>query len=220
MKFSAVLFDLDGTLLDTLTDLAEAMNSVLLRFNLPVHNIEDYKYFVGDGIENLVKRAIPQTFLNNEKLIKESIILMKKEYELNWNKTTKPYDGIIPLLNNLKEMNIITAVLSNKPDNFTKRIIKKMFIGHDFKSVIGAGAEFPNKPDPSGALFTAEFLKIKPEGFIYLGDTNTDMLTAVNAGMFPAGALWGFRTKEELIASGAKKVIDKPLDLIKIFEKI
>jgi phosphoglycolate phosphatase len=218
-EFRAVLFDLDGTLLDTIADLGDSMNNVLQHFKFPIHNQEKYKYFVGDGIENLIIRALPADQKTDDEIIKQCGKLFDVEYEKNWDCKTKPYPGISELLTSLSKNKIRTAVLSNKPDNFTQKIVKKMLNFHDFDIVMGAGKKFGKKPDPESALFIAEFLKIKPLNFIYLGDTNTDMQTAVNAGMFPVGASWGFRTRNELFSSGAKIVINNPVKLLNIFNE-
>jgi phosphoglycolate phosphatase len=217
MKFKAILFDLDGTLLDSINDLANSMNSVLKRFGFPIHHAEKYKYFVGDGVERLVRRSLP------ERIIDESTILnvmteYRKEYSNRWAETTKPYPGIPELLEGLSKIGISMNVLSNKPDETTKAVIKKFFPDYKFDIVAGALANIPEKPDPAGAIKIAENLGLDPSVILYLGDTNTDMKTAKGAGMFPVGALWGFRTGEELRESGAEVLIKYPLDLIRFFK--
>ncbi|HBF38991.1 MAG TPA: HAD family hydrolase [Firmicutes bacterium] len=213
MDYQAVLFDLDGTLLNTLDDLADCMNRVLGRLGYAAHPVEDYRYFVGDGMEMLAARALPSG-LSQEKVIQCSDA-MKKEYDLHWADKTRPYPGISQLLDGLMQRQIKLAVLSNKPDPFTKDIISTFLSKWHFHPVIGARPGVPKKPDPAVALEIAKDLKILPEQFLYLGDTNTDMKTAVAAGMFPVGVLWGFRTAEELMASGANLLLHNPPELMK-----
>jgi len=216
MQFKAVIFDLDGTLLDTIRDIADSMNVVLEKFGFPIYRTEDYYYFVGEGMEILCRRTIPHAH-NTPQVIAKCVELMKSEYQRRWLNNTKPYPGIPELLQELEEKHIKMAVLSNKPDQFTKLFVQKLLIQRRFSIVIGECSDFAKKPAPESALYIAEFLKIAPAQFIYLGDSDIDMKTAHAAGMFPVGALWGFRTAEVLIASGAKKLIKKPEELLEFF---
>jgi len=213
MNYKAVIFDLDGTLLDSLEDLADSMNVVLGNAGFPIHGVESYKYFVGDGMEKLVLRTLPEKHRDIE-TIKKCMEKIQEEYAKRWNIKTKPYDGIANLLDVLTEKSIHMAVLSNKPDNFTKLIVKELLPKWEFKAVYGQRESTPRKPDPTAALEIAGILGLQSREILYLGDTGTDMQTASNAGMYAVGALWGFREKEELITNGARTVIDKPLDLL------
>lgn len=213
MNYNAVIFDLDGTLLDSIEDLADSMNAVLKSAGFPVHDVESYKYYVGDGMEKLVFRALPEVYRDNE-TVKQFSEKMQEEYAKRWNKKTRPYDGIPELLDILAGKNIHMAVLSNKPDNFTKLIVKELLPNWNFRVVCGDRNGIPKKPDPKGALEIAGALGLQPKNVLYLGDTGTDMQTANNAGMFAVGALWGFRKREELVINGAKALIDNPLDLL------
>ena len=203
MKFKAVIFDLDGTLLNTLEDLTDSMNCVLKRNRLPEHNLAAYRYFVGDGIEMLVRRALPFEVASEtdfQRFVRE----MKSEYASRWLLKTRPYPGVPEMLAAFAAAGIAMAVLSNKPDDASNEIVKSLLPNIDFRIVLGATPERPKKPDPSAALEIASRLGISPEDFLFMGDTSIDMQTACAAGMFPVGALWGFRPAEELIASGAK----------------
>ena len=213
MKYKGVIFDADGTLLDSLEDLANSTNAVLERHSFPCHALEKYKYFVGDGMYSLLSRVLPCE-QRTEDLIKQCVIEMKEEYSKCWADKTKAYQEIPELLEALMSKGLKLAVLSNKPDEFIKIVIDKFF-PEKFVLAAGERADVPKKPDPTGALVIAEALGIDPQEFLYLGDTNTDMETAVAAGMYPVGVLWGFRPAEELLASGAKVLIKKPLDLFK-----
>lgn len=207
-----VLFDLDGTLVDSLVDLADSMNRVLTRQGLPVHPVQAYRYFVGDGIIRLVQRALP-TEARQEDLVQECARKMRQEYALHWADTTRPYPGIAGLLDALTTRQIPMAILSNKPDELTQEVVRKILPDWRFAAVAGARETFPRKPDPAGALRITTLLQRKPSDFLYLGDTNTDMQTARAAGMFAIGALWGFRTAEELKKSGAQALLSAPLEL-------
>jgi phosphoglycolate phosphatase len=203
VRFKAVIFDLDGTLLNTLEDLADSMNCVLERNRLPEHNLAAYRYFVGDGIEMLVRRALPFE-VASENDFQRFVREMKSEYASRWLLKTRPYPGVPEMLAAFAAAGIAMAVLSNKPDDASNEIVKSLLPNIDFRIVLGATPERPKKPDPSAALEIASRLGISPEDFLFMGDTSIDMQTACAAGMFPVGALWGFRPAEELIASGAK----------------
>ena len=215
MPFRAVLFDLDGTLLDTIGDLAGSMNSVLRSHGLPEHPAESYKHFVGEGVEALVARALPSGMEYGTDM-KSLVDEMKREYRGRWSAKTRPYDGIPDLLTALAGRKIPISVLSNKPDEFTREMVSYYFPGMPFFAVMGAMPNVPMKPDPSAALSLCTRMGIPPETALYLGDSGTDMRTAVNAGMFPAGVLWGFRGAKELKENGAKLLIEKPGDILKL----
>jgi phosphoglycolate phosphatase len=214
MRFRAVLFDLDGTLLDTLEDLGTSMNSVLVFRGFPPHAIDSYRGFVGDGIETLVTRALPESRRGDVELGRRCVEEMRIEYGRRWSASTRPYPGIRELLDRLSAVDVVKAVLSNKPHSLTVSMVRHYFRGTRFCAVFGGRPEFPKKPDPSSALEISRITGVSPEGFVFLGDTNTDMLTARAAGMLPVGALWGFRTEAELQESGAARVIRHPMELI------
>lgn len=214
-NFRAVIFDLDGTLLDTLEDLADSMNNVLAQMGLPGHDLERYKFFVGDGVEMLVRRALPVTH-RDDATVARSVSAMRQEYGRRWALKTRPYEGVPELLDGLRERGLKTAILSNKPDDFAKMTVERLLPHGRFDLVLGERPGTARKPDPAGALEVAERLGLPPEAFLYVGDTGTDMRTAVAASMFPVGALWGFRPASELVASGAKVLIHEPSELLKL----
>jgi len=179
--------------------------------------VEAYKYFIGDAVETEAKRAMPES-ARDPQTIKKVAEFSGQIYDKCWQKNTKPYPGIPELLSNLTKRGLPMAVLSNKPDNFTKAMVEKLLPDRRFEIIQGALPDVPIKPDPAAALQIAKQLKIPPEQFLYLGDTNTDMQTAVAAGMFPVGCLWGYRTADELRASGAKVLVQKPSDIIDILD--
>ena len=213
MKFKAVIFDLDGTLVNSLYDIADSMNTVLISYNYPTYSYEEHQSFIGSGIRSLVSKSLPLTH-NSEKEIDSCFNSMIEVYRENCTNKTKPYDGIIELLDNLNSRNIKLSVLSNKADEFTKKITNTLFPNY-FNPVIGLTIEAHKKPSPFEASKISKTLGIKPEEIIYIGDTGIDMQTANNANMFAIGILWGYRPKEELILNGAKHLLKKPLDLIK-----
>ncbi|MGV1099202.1 HAD family hydrolase [Thiovibrio sp. JS02] len=210
-----VLFDLDGTLLDSLADLAGSMNTVLRRHGYPVHPIDAYRYFVGEGVVKLVERSLPKNRKTPEK-IAQCADEMRREYAGRWAETTKPYAGIPELLDALSQRGIPMAILSNKPDDFTREIVKSLLGKWDFAMVAGAREGIPRKPDPAGALAVADKLRIPPDNFLFVGDSNIDMHTARGATMFAVGVLWGFRTEEELKAGGAQALLARPSDLCRL----
>lgn len=204
-------------MLDTLTDIAESMNAALQRFGFRPYPIEAYRYFVGDSVNCLIKRTVPKEH-HNDNNIEKCLSAMLDEYSRRWSVHTKAYSGVPELLSELEKRNIPKAILSNKPDNFTKLIVEKLLGDFSFDIVQGVNDKVRRKPDPASALQIAEKLQIQPADFLYLGDTNTDMQTAVAARMFPVGALWGFRTAEELKKNGAKVLVEKPLDVLNFLD--
>jgi phosphoglycolate phosphatase len=212
-SFKAVVFDLDGTLLDTLEDLADSANRVLADQGLPVHPVAAYRYFVGDGMQTLIKRILPEDRRNAESM-ERTVRAFQEVYSRNWHVKSTIYAGVETMLNGLQQAGLILSILSNKPHEFTCLCVEKMLPDWTFSPLLGARPGVPKKPDPAGALEIASRLEIEPEDMLYLGDTATDMETATRAGMYPVGALWGFRTAEELEESGAARIISMPQQLL------
>jgi phosphoglycolate phosphatase len=208
-----IIFDLDGTLLNSLKDIALAANHVLQSFGVEEHPIEAYRDFVGDGAKALVQRALPKEFL--DKQIEKALEIFKEVYSNKINDNTKPYEGIYDMLDALEEL-CEFALLSNKPHKFTVEYMDIFFKRYDFKVIHGQKDEVPKKPDPAGALYIMDKLGYDPKNVFYIGDTATDMKTAVNAGMIPVGVLWGYQDKEYLVKHGARYLIDKPEGLVDI----
>jgi len=217
IDFQAILFDLDGTLLDTLTDIANAANAGLKLLGFPTHPIESYRRFVGDGAGCLARRVLPEDHQDDE-TVERCRVAIADEYAKCWADKTKPYPGVPELLAELQARGVPMAVLSNKPHDATRTVVEGYFPDCHFQVVRGALPSVPVKPDPAGAIQIAEELDILPGRFVYLGDTDTDMRTAVAAGMFPAGALWGFRTAGELSANGAKTLLKTPREVVNLFD--
>jgi len=216
-RFRAVIFDLDGTLLDSLRDIADSMNTVLQRLGYPVHPLEDYKRLVGDGVAALLENALPACSTRRHSL-EEVGRMLGQEYVHNWNRHTRPYPGIPEMLDSLQARGVRLNILSNKLEEFT-RLAAETFLGRwRFDKVIGFRPDLPRKPDPAGALLIAQGAGIPASDFLYLGDSDTDMQTAAAAGMFSVGALWGFRTEEELKAHGAKSLVRRPGEVLSFFD--
>jgi len=213
MKYKAIIFDLDGTLLNTLTDIANSMNTVLKNHNFPTYKVDEYRYFVGDGAAMLVSRVLPDE-KRDEKIIKNLLQEFRDEYHRNWNVTSKPYDGVSEMLDELTAQNIKLTILSNKPHDFTKLCVKKLLPNWNFEIVLGLRKDVSRKPTPDGAVQISEYLNISATHFLFAGDTAGDMKTAVSAGMYPIGVLWGFRTKKELLNNGARALIKRPEEIV------
>ncbi|QOG02796.1 HAD family hydrolase [Flavobacterium sp. MDT1-60] len=214
MKYKGIIFDLDGTLVNSLEDISDAMNTVLTDLNYPTHTYEAYQYFIGSGLRNLVSKALPASN-NSENEIEVCFQNMITEYRKICTLKTKPYAGIVELLDDLVSRDIKLAVFSNKADELTKKIASEIFPDY-FNTAVGLSTEALKKPNPFEAIEISKNWNLKTEEIIFIGDSDIDMLTATNANMFPLGVSWGYRTEEELIASGAKLVINNPADLIEI----
>ncbi|MFB9078449.1 HAD family hydrolase [Flavobacterium procerum] len=214
MKFKGIIFDLDGTLVNSLEDISDAMNKVLQGLNFPTHTYETYQYFIGSGLRNLVSKALPATN-NSDEQIEICFECMINEYREMCTLKTKPYDGIVELLEKLTSQNIKMAVFSNKADELTKKIASEIF-PNNFDTAIGLSTEELKKPNPFEAVEISKKWNLKPEEILFVGDSDIDMQTAVNANMFPVGVTWGYRTEEELKNSGAKVVVNTASELIEI----
>lgn len=215
MPYRAVLFDLDGTLLDTLEDIANAANRVLAAHGFPTHSVAAYRYFVGEGVRTLIQRILPAAN-RDEATVAACVRDYREDYTEHWNVKTRPYPGVPEMLDGLVARGVRLAVLSNKPDVSTRQCVRELLPRWKFDVVFGQREGLAHKPDPAGAHEVARLMKLAPADFLYLGDTATDMQTAVAAGMYPVGALWGFRTAEELTRTGAKRLIARPEELVPV----
>ncbi|MEJ2057101.1 MAG: HAD family hydrolase [Desulfofustis sp.] len=211
-RFTTILFDLDGTLIDSLGDIAEAANSALRASGYPEHPVDRYRYFVGDGLMTLTRRIVPED--TAEERLPELAEAFRKRYKNSWNRTSRPYQGIDSMLSALAGYGVNLAVLSNKPDDFTQTFVASFFPDVPFGLVFGNRERVPKKPDPQAALEIAEYFDSDPSLCLFVGDTSVDILTAKAAGMMSIGVTWGFRDRYELERSGADIIIDKPAELI------
>lgn len=217
--FKAAFFDLDGTLLDTLKDLASSMNETLEIQGFHSHPLEAYRYFVGEGIEELCRRALPEHRAENPEILASTLRLMKEIYHRRCHENTRPYPGIPQVLKSLIKKKIPLSVITNKPHEFALKTVEHYFSGISFAAVRGENAENHRKPDPAAALKTAAQLGVSPHEVFYLGDTAIDMQTARKAGFFAAGALWGFRESDELKGAGAEILLNRPEEILDFFQE-
>jgi phosphoglycolate phosphatase len=215
MKVKAVLFDLDGTLLNTLRDISDSANSVLSSFGFPQHKEESYRLFIGRGPRALAIRALPEIH-RDESTVDKMASRMAEEYSKRAVSNTVPYPGIPELLDHLATIGIKMAILSNKPQSSTELTVSTLLRKEYFEMVIGAQPSLPLKPDPTSAFQIARWMNITPVECVFVGDSDIDMKTAKAANMCPVGVLWGFQTAEELRLGGAKKLIRKPSQLLSI----
>lgn len=210
----AVIFDLDGTLINSLPDISAAMNRALEKYQLPVHELSAYRYLVGDGVINLAKRAVG----NRADLFQPVLDAYRADYAINCRVNTHPYPGISQMLHNLIQMGIKICVFSNKDMTDTQSVVHHYFPDIPFAIIRGRTEDTPIKPDPAGALIIARNLGLTPDEIWYVGDTNTDMKCGLNAGMETVGVLWGFRPEEELRACGAHHIISNPAEFIALVQ--
>ncbi len=213
-----LIFDLDGTLVNSIDDLADAVNNSLEIMGYPIHDVEKYNYFVGDGVLELCKRALPKdeaTEDNTATLHK----LFNEYYEKNYMVNTKAYEGIKLLLNTLKDAKIKLAVASNKTHEFTVKIIEDIFGDDLFDIVSGSKDNVAKKPSPEILNTIINKIGVNKEKTFMVGDTNIDILTAKNAEISSIGCLWGFRTREELEKAGADYIATDPMEILEIIKK-
>lgn len=215
---NTVIFDLDGTLLNSLDDICDSINETLINYGYPTRTIEEVESFVGNGALTLVKKSLPNT-VNDTNSIENFLKSYLLNYKKNLHNKTKPYDGIDDLLKDLSNRGYKLAIVSNKSDDGVKSLCEDYF-SHFIKTAIGESIHTPKKPAKDGVLQALKELDSTLEEAIYVGDSEVDVLTASNANLPCVGVTWGFRSKEVLIEHGATYIIDKPNELITILENI
>ncbi|HJA78182.1 HAD-IA family hydrolase [uncultured Desulfovibrio sp.] len=215
----AFLFDLDGTLLDTLADIGNACNAMLAAHGYPTHPVEDYRRMIGNGFGMLVRRALPDEALTalraalpDEAAVEALVRETRAIYADHLNDATRPYEGMPQALRELARRGMRLAVFSNKPDEYTRILVEAHFPGV-FSVIRGARPDTPLKPDPAGALSVIAATDTTAGQCFYVGDSDVDMLTARNAGMVGVGVGWGFRGLDEVRAAGAERLVRHPLEL-------
>lgn len=213
MKIKAVFFDLDGTLLYTIEDIASSLNRVLERHAFPIHSIETYCTFIGDGMKLLVTRALPAEIQADQNKTDFIVAEFRKEYSIVENPTTCVYDGIPELLLELKKRGVTCAVVTNKPHDKALDVVARFF-PNTFDVVVGQRDGIPVKPDPASAKEVQQKLGLTNDEIIYIGDSGVDMTLAATAGYFAVGCSWGYRSVEELKAKGAQVIIETPLEAL------
>ncbi len=212
-KKTGILFDLDGTLLNSLDDLADAANRVLEETGCPVHPVASFRHFVGNGAQELIRRILPEEKRNGNFIAAchKRFLELYPEY---FNDKTKPYPGIAELLQQLQELEVPVGVITNKPHDAAITCVKEYLHIIDTDFVAGQKENVPKKPDPTAVLAMCTKLDVLPEESFYIGDSDVDMYTAVNAGMTGVGVLWGFRDAQELEDAGASKLVGTPLEIL------
>lgn len=212
-----IIFDLDGTLVNSLDDLAAAANQALKKHGFPIHENEKYKYFVGNGVPKLIERALPENMRTDT-----VISMVKSDFDAYYSKhyadCTKPYDGINDLLRTLKERGYKLAVASNKPDEFTSVIVTQLF-GDIFDFISGKREDTPKKPAPDIIFKIMKASCVNAENTVMIGDSDVDIITAENAGISSIGCLWGFRTADELKKAGADHLASSPSEILNFIIK-
>lgn len=210
---NTIIFDLDGTLLNTLEDLMDSVNFALDRQGFPLRNLSEIRSFVGNGIRLLMERAVPKDVVGTE-----TFDVCFKDfcdyYKIHMEDKTAPYEGINNMLGNIKKAGFKTAIVTNKVDYAAQDLCKRMF-GENIDLVVGSSDARPDKPAPDGVYYALEKLGSKLENTVFVGDADTDILTAENAGIPSIGVLWGFRDRDIIEKAGAKYIVETVNDLEK-----
>jgi len=215
--YKGCIFDLDGTLADTLQSLAYCTNLALEAVGLKPNPVCMYKKFAGDGAKVMIQRSLAAAGDLEFKLFEKAVEVHKKTYEQFSMYKVKAFDGIDKLLSELKDKGVKIAVLTNKPHKRAVDVVSSLFGENCFDVILGQSEEFERKPSPEGAFIISDKFGLKPSECVYLGDTNTDMKTGKAAGMFTVGVTWGFRDRQELVDNNADYIIDEPLELLRLF---
>lgn len=218
MKPQAIIFDLDGTLIDSAEDIGNAVNAALKKYNRPIHTVGAYRQMIGSGLKNLVEKALPPE--SGSAMVENTLLATLEHYETNYWEYTKTYGGIDQSLDFFSGAKVPMAILSNKLDRFTKLIAGSILKRWEFALVLGSREEVPKKPDPAAALEIAQAMSIDPKHFWFVGDSPIDIQTAYNAGMEPVGVSWGYRSVEELKESGAKIILESPTQLAELYREV
>lgn len=208
------IFDLDGTLLNTLVDLANSTNHALERHGFPLRTLDEYRVFVSDGLPKLIQRALGENY--TPEVAQLLIADFNDYYRQHYRDNTNFYPGILAMLQELCSRGVNLAVVSNKPEDFLQMVIATMFPPHTFILAVGQNSHFALKPDPAALLYVLQTLGIRSEEAIYVGDSGVDILTAHNAGIKVIGVSWGFRDRSLLEAAGADYIVSHPLEILNI----
>lgn len=211
-KIDGILFDLDGTLLNTLDSLAHVYNAALEELGFPVHPVDAYRQFVGDGGRKCAERCLPAGALDEN--IQALLAIQRERYEENWAQGTRPYEGIDTLLDKLAESQLKLGVLSNKDHHFTLKMVHHFFGETVFDVVQGHQSDIRLKPFPDGAEKSARQMQLETQSMLMVGDSKMDIQTALACNMVAVGVSWGFREREELLDSGCHLLLESPMDLL------
>lgn len=213
MSIDAIIFDLDGTLLNSIGDIAACGNEALASMGFPLLTVDEFKSHVGEGMVGLARKVLPPG-KRDEATVGAFLEIYRTLYSRKWHETTVPYDGIEDVLEKLRARGIPLAVLSNKRDEFTKACVDRLLPAGTFQEVRGESEVTPQKPDPRGALTVARSLGVEPQRCLLVGDSEVDAETARRAGMEFVGVEWGYRSRMELEKAGARKLVQAPNQLL------
>lgn len=213
MNFQAAIFDLDGTLINSLEDLADSANAMLASYGFPTHPLDPYRYFVGNGSRKLIERCLPKEKATDPDFVEEALQRYKEIYAHHTEDKTRPYVGILSALQMLQQQGIPMGICTNKHQSAADEIVAHMFPAGLFQAVVGDRPGLPRKPNPQKVLQMAEEFGVAPNCVAYFGDTSVDMDTAHHAGFYAVGVLWGFRPKGELVAHGADLLLASPREI-------
>lgn len=216
--YKGVIFDLDGTLIDTLADLAGSVNEALEKMGYPVWPVEAYRLKVGRGFRNLMENSVPEAVKEDDAVIDKMLQYFVEAYDRKYMEKSRPYEGIEEMLSRLVADGVLVAVNSNKRTDYTEKLIATIFPDIPFVGVFGERKGVPKKPDPASALELCRMMGLEPEQVLYVGDSSTDMKTGQNASMDTIGVVWGFRGYDELHESGAVYIAQTAEDILKIVE--
>ncbi len=216
MGYKGIIFDLDGTLLDTIEDIGDSMNQVLEELGRETYSYEDYKLKVGGGFRNLVKNCLEDSEDSQE--IDRVLELYKKAYTRNYMNKSRPYKGITELLEELARRQVPVGINTNKGQEYSLGLVEKLFPEINFVKIVGQTEEIPRKPDPKGAGLVLKAMGLEKEEVIYVGDSNVDMETGRNLGLKTVGVDWGFRGEEELRSYAADYIVYRPEEILKLIK--
>ena len=219
MNIKAVLFDLDGTLVNSLDDLADSVNFALTEFGFPTHETEKFKYFIGDGMAKLIERVLPEDKKDAE-LQKSVLDVFMNHYRSHFADKTAAYEGIADLVNELSAKGLKLAIVSNKVQDMAEEVARRVLSGIEFDIVCGKREGYPTKPDPTLTLEIIGELGVSPLECVFIGDSGMDMAVAKNAKLVSIGVLWGFRAEDELRNNGADYIVSRPQEIAEIIDKI
>ena len=211
-----IIFDLDGTVGDTVSSLAYTANRCLKKLSLPELPEENFNYYAGDGARKMLERALRDAGDKRGERLDELLELYWKEFETGCTMGVKSYPGLPHVLEQLKEYGLLLAICSNKAQHYAEAVVHKIYGDNLFDYILGERLDIPRKPDPAGPLRIAAKLGVTPEECVYVGDTNTDMATGANAEMFTVGVTWGYRKREELEEYHPDMIIDRPQQLLEL----
>lgn len=214
MEYQAAIFDLDGTLINSLEDLSDSANIMLASYGFPTHSLEAYRYFVGNGSKKLIERCLPTEKANDDSFVNQALQRYKDIYAEHSLAKTRPYQGILDVLERLRKKSIPMGICTNKHQSAADQIVASLFPSDIFQIVFGDRPGYPRKPDPKKVLAMAKSFGVAPKHVAYFGDTSVDMDTAHRAGFYAVGVTWGFRPKKELMEHKAQLLLSEPAEIL------